>query len=822
MQPLPIDEVLPALLASLRANPNAVIEAPTGAGKSTRVPRALLDAGIQGEILVLEPRRIAARAVARRLAEEHGTRLGDVIGFQVRFEREDSANTRVRIVTEGILLRRLQDDPFLDGVGAVVFDEVHERSLTLDLALALTRQVQRDARPDLHILAMSATAETGRLAEFLDAPVLRSAGRTFPVAVHHDRIPDSRPVEDRVADAVHVALAATSGHLLAFLPGVREIQRTIQAIGTVNGVDVLPLHGQLPAAEQDAVFSDRGRRKVIVSTNVAETSVTVPGVTAVIDAGLARRDEVHPDTGLSRLITARISRASADQRAGRAGRTGPGIAWRLWTDRDHLDRPAHDPPEVHRADLSAATLQLLAWGERDPAAFPWFERPSESALRRARRVLERLGAADGDGLTPLGHTLAKISAHPRVARLLVAGAELGHLEAVAGVAALLEDRPPFDLGAELPPSSSDLLELLDALDAFAARKPSPLRLRSPVGARFATQARAQLAREVGRLKIPVVRSEDRDTAVRRALLAAFPDRVATRREPGGERARLVGGRGVRVAPASTVRQATWFVAVDVDHEGFNRADGWVRLASSIEPGWLPTRRVRTGTFDGTRLIGVERLMYEDLVLEERRGVPIEGRAAAEALAELAREDLDAAIPEDVGVLFRRLRFLRREMPELELPEPSEEALLAALDDLCDGRRSLGELRAAPWTDALLGALSHVQRRQIEAHAPVQVTVPSGSRITLEWVDDGPPILPVRIQELYGCARTPTVADGRVPVMLHLLAPNHRPQQVTQDLAGFWARTYKEVRSELRQRYPRHAWPDDPLMAAPEKRPQRRH
>ncbi len=848
--PLPVDAVLPEITTALAASGAVVLRAPTGSGKTTRVPPALLDddrvAG--GRVVVLEPRRLAARAAAGRVADERGWELGGPVGYQVRFERRAGTGTRLLYVTEGILVRRLQDDPFLEGIGALVFDEIHERSLQADLALGMARRVRDEVRPDLAIVAMSATVDPGPVAAFLGGcPVVETHGRLHPVEVRHRERPvarDPRSLAAAVAAGVRDLLAATGGDLLVFLPGVGEIRAAEEALGPLAhryDLALHRLHGGLPLAEQDAVLRPGPRRKVILATNVAESSVTVEGVTGVLDTGLARTLRYDPASGLDRLELGRISRASADQRAGRAGRTEPGVCLRLWPEIEDAALPERDAPEVARVDLAGAVLQLLAWGEADPSAFPWLDPPRPEALAAARELLDRLGAADSHGLTATGRLLARMPVHPRLGRLLLEGARRGVEREAALLAALLSERSPFARPARDGPvagphrsSRSDLLDRLEALETLEAtgRAPrdEPLGRLNRGAARFLFRSRDQLAgliAEAGAVeRPPATAAGGREEALLRAVFAAFPDRLVRRREPGGAQGVMVGGRGVRLARESALVEPELFVAADLDAgRPGERSEALVRLASAVERDWLPPEALGVADevgFDAGRgrVVAQRVTRYRDLELE-RREVPAGAAEAARVLAEAAAADLDGALALDepaVAGLLERVRFLARWVPELELPELGRPALLELLPALAAGRRSFAELRRAPLADALRGRLTYPQLQALDRDAPERLEVPSGSRVRLAYRGEEPPVLAVRIQELFGLAQTPRIARGRVPVLLHLLAPNMRPQQVTDDLASFWARTYPEVRKELAGRYPKHHWPEDPGTAEPERRP----
>ncbi len=885
LAPLPIDSVLPELIAALwgssgvaprgssdvalrgpsdvalRAQANAVLRAPTGAGKTTRVPPGLLAAGIAGlaagqTIVMTEPRRVAARAAARRIAEEQGWVLGREVGYQVRFEKKATRETRILVVTEGILVQRLQVDPFLDGVGLVIFDEIHERTLAADLALAMARRVQREVRPDLALVAMSATFDPGPLAEFLgDAPTIDSPGRLHSIEIRYlegaDLRTEPREIARRVASAIERALAEAPGNggVLAFLPGVGEIRRAaeiLKPIAEARGCALLPLYGELSSEAQDAAISPGHQRKIVLATNVAETSVTVSGVSAVVDSGLARILRYDAASGLDRLELARIGRASAAQRSGRAGREGPGIAYRLWPEREQTARPERERPEIQRVDLAGPALQLLAWGETDLAAFGWFEPPDPAALSRGLDLLGRLGALEGAGLSTIGRAMAEIPLHPRLARLLIEGRKRGVAREAALVAALLGERDPFRRSAPTPggggrrtavhASRSDVLDRLDALDAFersgGRQTSSPAGELAPSAAHFVLQATKQLERPVGRASGESAVT-DRDGALLTAIAAAYPDRIARRREPGSPRAVMVGGRGVRLGDESAVSLAELFACIDVDGgTGGTGALGEarVRIASAVELADLPGERVSESVevvFDSERerVIAHRRTRFDDLTLAERE-VPPPAEEAARVLEQAAGRDLSRALaldePEIAGFLAR-WRWLRAIAPEFDLPAAGDEEIRALLPEMARGRRTFADLRKAPLRDLLSGSLDYPQMQALAREAPERIEVPSGSLIRLDYPAEGdaPPVLAVRIQELFGLAETPRVAGGRVPVLLHLLAPNYRPQQVTRDLASFWTNTYPLVRKELQGRYPKHAWPDDPRTASPERRPRRR-
>jgi ATP-dependent helicase HrpB len=847
LTPLPIDPVLPEVVEALRRHGSVVLSAPTGAGKTTRVPPAVLDAGLagSGRILLLEPRRLAARAAARRMAQERGVPLGGEVGYHVRFDRCAGPKTRILAVTPGVFLRMLHDDPFLESAGVVIFDEFHERGLENDLALGMVRLVQQTVRPGLRVVVMSATLAAESVAGYLGGcPVVRSEGRLFPVEVVYEPRRADQPWAAAVAGAVGRLLGRTAGDLLVFLPGLYEIRqaaRQLKALAAAHDLAVLPLYGDLPAEQQDAALLPQPRRKVVLATNVAETSVTVEGVTGVVDTGLARVLTLDRRLGLDRLVLTPISRASADQRAGRAGRTGPGVCIRLWGEAGHRVRPEHTDPEIRRVDLAGAVLHLLCLGEADVGRFPWLEPPPEAAVAQALTLLRRLGAVRDGGVTDLGRVLARLPAHPRVGRLLVEGQRLGCPGRAALAAALLSERDPFVRPAEGQPAGgppgptpSDVLDRVEALEEFERHR----RLTSRFGtlnrgaARFVLRTRDQLLRllrqESRRLSglLPARGGGEGEEPCLRALLAAFPDRLARRRGPGSPRGVMVGGRGVVLAACSGVTEPELFLCIDVDA---GKTEALVRQAYAVQRDWLPPERLAAAVevaFDpeAERVTARRQLRFEDLVLEDTPAALPGQEEVARVLAAAATEHLGRVLPpadSPAGLFLTRIRCLRGWLPELGLPTFNEAELCLLLPELCPGRRSFAELREGPWLEALQGRLTYNQRQAVEREAPERIVVPSGSRLALRYEAGRPPVLAVRIQEIFGLGETPRVAAGRVRVLLHLLAPNYRPQQVTDDLASFWLNTYPQVRKELRARYPRHAWPEDPLSAEPARRPRPR-
>jgi ATP-dependent helicase HrpB len=850
LSPLPIDGVLPAIVEALRAGPNVVVRAPPGAGKTTRVPPALLDAGLVGpreRVIMLQPRRIAARAAARRIAEERGVEVGGEVGYQIRFEDRTSARTRIAILTEGLLTRKLQTDPTLEGVGCVILDEFHERSIHADLGIAFLREIQETLRPELKIVVMSATLETQSVARFLgDAPIVDSPGRTFPVSVTHLETADERHVVDQVVGAVKRVLrdpADDGGDVLVFLPGAGEIRRAeAELLPLTEGrIDVFPLYGELEGDAQDRALRRGSRRKIVLATNIAETSLTIDGVTVVIDSGLARVLKHDPARGGDRLDLTRISRASADQRKGRAGRTRPGRVLRLWTEPEELRMPLADTAEITRVDLAPVLLDVIAWSGKDPRGFAYYERPPTASLDRALATLEAIGAVEPshDRLTALGGRLRALPTHPRMGAALVEAKRLGIVELGAAACAVASER---DFVRRTPERSatrdvvagSDLhhrVELLGELEAS--------RFSSGVASRMGVDAeRARAVAKVrdrfidlARRALPDVpegkRPADEEAALGRALLAGFSDRVARRRAPGSDRYLMVGGRGVRLAPESVVKDAELVLCVDLD-DSRREAESLVRWASVVERAWLAPRLERRHVYrfvpEREAIEAATETRYLDVVLDESvdtRGGDVDAMSAA--LAEAALADLGRALSfdDDLRQLELRLELARRHAPEANLPTLDANLWAQVLPTLAHGKRSFAELRAVRLVDVLRAELGHAKLAELERLCPERFDVPSGSRVALRYEPGGPPVLSVRLQEIFGMAATPKICRGRVALKLELLGPNFRPVQVTQDLDSFWDGTYAEVRRELRARYPKHSWPDDPRTAPPQRKPGRR-
>lgn len=848
MQRLPIDDVMPQVRDALASHANLVLVAPPGAGKTTRVPPWLVrTSGFvpadQGVVL-LQPRRLAARACAGRIAEEWGCRLGDEVGYQIRFENRTNARTRLRVVTEGILARRLRSDPSLEGVHTVVFDEFHERNLHSDVALSLLRELQQSLRPDLRIIVMSATLEAEPVAKFLgDCPIVVSEGRSFPVDVRYQSRSaiwnDVRGLGRDVAEAVGALLTEPGddrGHVLVFLPGMGEIRRAesdLAGFASARGCEIHALHGSLPSELQDRVLKPSARRKIILSTNVAETSITIDGVSAVVDAGLARVARSDPRFGLDRLELARISEASATQRAGRAGRQSPGRCVRLWSSHEQSQLKPSDVPEIRRMDLSATLLLLADWGVRDPLGFDWFETPPAPQVEAALTLLRELGAIAADGsITESGRRLLEIPATPRWARVLDAAASTGDaglLQQAARAVAMLAERDLMPRGASTRRGDSDLDVRFELLDA---------RLRDGTGRALASaieqyERAARGAPLSSRDGSPRNNESRAPRTLAEILLLAFPDRLCRRRAPGDRRAVMAGGRGVVLDESSCVHDAELFLALDAEE---SRRDGKlearVSIAVAVEraslerlfPERLKVELEARYDSDKERVVAERALRFGSLALEDPKPAILSPEDASallgEALAHEPRSFL-ATVPSAVSWL-ERYEMLRTALPEEELPEFDDTKLATAVRDGVTGCRRLDAARELDWPYLLsLVVGGNRVARLVDTEAPESWLVPSGQRSKLRYEAEGRVFLSVRLQELFGAKSTPKIARGRVAVVLELLGPNYRPVQVTQDLESFWARGYPEIRKELRARYPRHSWPDDPLTAKPEAKGGRR-
>ncbi|PWE32020.1 ATP-dependent helicase HrpB [Maritimibacter sp. 55A14] len=812
---LPIDEALPALLGALRQDGQAVLQAPPGAGKTTRVPLALLEAGaFHGRLVMLEPRRLAARAAAARMAETLGEETGQTVGYRIRGETRRSGATRIEVVTEGILTRMIQSDPELAGIGALVFDEFHERSLNADLGLALSLELRGALRPDLKLLVMSATLDTAPVAALMGgAPVVTSEGRAHPVETRYLERPWRRPGErdprlaEAAADLTARALAESAGGVLVFLPGEGEIRQTEARLAgrLPTGCAIRPLFGAMDLAAQRAAIAPAAEgRKVVLATAIAETSLTIEDIRVVVDAGRARRARFDPGSGMTRLVTERVTRAEAEQRRGRAGRVAPGICYRMWTPGEDGALAAHPPAEIEAADLAGLALELALWGVRDAADLPFLTPPNPGALAEAGRLLTDLGALDAAGaITAHGREMAGLPMHPRLAHMLRrSGAEGPRL------AALLAERDP------LTGAPADLTRRIEAL-----RDPKRFAAERPYGI---NRARLERIRAEAR-RLPRGRGPDRSLAEMAAL--AYPDRIGLRRPGDAARFILSGGKGAVLDPGDTLAGARLIVATDLDGDA---REARVRLAVAITEAEL-------------RGLYADRIEWEDicrwsrraravqtrrqerfgaLVLADRswRDCPPEriARAALDGVRELGLEAL--GFSRKARLLQARVEFLRAE--GAALPDFSDAGLLEAAGDWLlpwlTGRRSAADLKALDLLEPLLALLNHTERQTLDRLAPAQFTAPTGSRVAIDYGAETPEIA-IRLQEMFGQATHPAVGPARRPLRITLLSPAQRPVQTTSDLPGFWANSYADVRRDMRGRYPRHPWPKDPLAAVPTRR-----
>ncbi len=844
---LPVRDLQPSIAGALQAENRLILEAPTGSGKSTQVPQILVEEGFaqNGEIVVLQPRRLAARMLARRVAAERGTALGDEVGYQIRFDRAASARTRVRFVTEGILLRRIMDDPSLPGVAAIVFDEFHERHLYGDLTLARATGIQSTQRPDLKLLVMSATLERSALENYLaPAKTLRSEGRTFPVTVEY--LPrTARPEQARLWDLAARELdrmvgEGAQGDALIFMPGAGEIRRTVEAIRhypALRDRAVFPLYGELPPEVQDAALAPCDRTKIVVATNVAETSLTIDGIRLVVDGGRARVARFDPHRGINTLLVEKISRASAEQRSGRAGRTAPGRCLRLWTEEDHIARPAADVPEIKRLDLAETFLTLKNSGFDELDAFPWLEAPETVARERAERLLQDLGATDRQGrITELGRRMAAFPVHPRYARMLLAGRESGCVREVALIAALTQTRdllekridPSVRRRREDQLGDQELCDFFTQMRAWhvAARNRFSDETCRRIGVHAGTarhtkriftyfQQLAGSPSESAQIEIPFEESE----AVRCCVLLGFPDQVARRSSRGTLHCEMTHGRRGTLDRESAVRSAALFVASEVNevHTAGRSSDVTVRLtlSTAIEESWLESlfpgdcRTENDVRFDPAlrRVVGEERRVFRDLLLQAKTTENLPDDTAASLLATEVLEGRCGLKQWDhqVEQWIARLNFLARHMPELELPPIASEDRRALVEQIVHGARGYKEIKDRAVLPTVKSWLSDEQAALVDHYAPPSLTLPNGRKAKLTYSENEPPILAARIQNLYDLKNNLLVAGDRVSVVVHVLAPNQRPVQVTRDIAEFWKTGYPGIKKQLQGRYPKHEW-----------------
>jgi len=841
---LPIDQALPSLREALQLNRSAVLQAPPGAGKSTVVPLALLEEPwVRGKrVVMLEPRRLATRAVAQRMAQTLGESVGRSIGYRMRMDTRVSRDTRVEVVTEGVLTRILQNDPALEGIAAVIFDEFHERSLQADLALALVLDARENLTPELKVLVMSATLDGEAVARLLDdAPILTAHGRLFPVESRFagkgapllpgpPSGPGSQDTPEKLTSQLVLrALREEHGDVLVFLPGAREIRRVqslLESAGIDSAVRLLPLYGELASEDQDAALlpAARGTRKVVLATNIAETSLTIEGVRVVVDSGLMRRSLFDPATGMSRLETQRISRASAEQRQGRAGRLEAGVCYRAWSEGAHRSLAPFTPPEMVDADLAPLALELASWGTHDCGNLRWLDPPPEAMLASARDLLERLGALDSGGrITAHGREIERLGVHPRLSHMLLRSRALGRLPLAADLAALLSERDL--LRGALGSRDADIRTRLEIMRGETT---------APAVDKFGLQRARRAARDLMR------QADDSESTSQRqqrphgaddagALLAfAYPDRIG-RRRPGGEgRFTLANGRGAYFAEPQTLARQELIVAVDVDDRERDarillaaplaRADIEEHLADRLRCAESVEWSSREQAVVARRTLRLDAVVLEEKPLPE---VPIEAARAAMLVG--VRELGSAALPWDreSRELQARIEFVRQlglppADPAHAWPAMSDDALAATVDSWLapwlDGVTRKEHLARVPLADALRALLTWQQQRHLDELAPTHLDVPSGSRIRIDYVDQSAPAVAVRLQEVFGLEATPRIGGGRVPITFKLLSPAQRPVQVTRDLASFWRGAYAEVRKDLRGRYPKHYWPEDPLAA----------
>ena len=847
MQSLPIDAVIPDIIAQLRGSRSLVLTAQPGAGKTTRVAPAIVKSNLltaeNFKVLMLQPRRVAARAVAQRIAQENNWQLGEQVGYIVRLERRCGPNTQLTVMTEGVLNRQLLADPFLPGVGAVVLDEFHERSIHSDLALALLKQVQQTIRPDLLIIVMSATLDVGPVAAYLGhCSAITTPGRTFPVDITHAvdaKLPLEAHVAQQVQQACSASTAAQSGGILVFLPGVGEIERCRRALAdwaAAAGIPLLPLHGSLPLAAQIKALAPGNHTRVILATNIAETSLTIDGITTVIDSGLARRAGYDAARGMDSLELVRISKASAQQRAGRAGRTAPGQCIRLWSLQEDRFLAPFDPPEITRIDMAPTVLDLFRWDAKGPSGFDWLTPPPTHAIDAAIELLVMLGALQRTDptsttaagallLTALGKTIAALPLHPRLACMLHQANRIGLARPAALLAAMLGERD-FAPGGTFTPTGhedSDVLIRFEWLEHTlqGQRHNRFANADTPARDRVARTAE-QLVNLLGKPAAPDAPAGPTEReALLRLLLAAFPDRVCRRRTNDPKRAAMVGGRGVVLGPQSGVLRPEFFIAVDVTFDPNKpRGEGLVRMASAIQPEWLTNspvyqdRQLATWDQANQRVLGLRQSCYGELIMYESPG-----DAPPDQSARVMREQFQGKLREIVlanpsaGPLLQRLNYACTALPELKLPTFDEAFLQELAAPLWPQARSRRDLESFDWHSTLWHALSPVQQRTVATVLPESLQLPSGHHAAITYDSSGPPILAAKLQEFFGLADTPRIGGGRVPLLLHLLGPNGRPVQVTSDLKSFWQTGYFMVRKDLKARYPRHYWPDEPATAA---------
>lgn len=821
---LPVANVLPAIVEAIAAQKSVVIKAPPGSGKTTLVPPAILNADLgSGKTLLIQPRRLAVRSAASRLAQIMGCPVGGTVGYQVRFDNQASDTTRLTAMTTGILLRRLQADPFLEDIDCVILDEFHERSAEMDLALGMLHRIRSTVRPELSLIVMSATFDTRPIIDFLSTAGpsvgISSEGKAYDVEIKY--VGDSMfrtDLDSRVCETVQLAAKESTGDILVFLPGVSEIHRCQNALEQRfdrERLDVRILHGSLNTKQQDAALAPSDSRRVVLATNVAETSITIEGITCVIDSGLSKVMEYDRRNGLPTLQIQPISQASAEQRSGRAGRTQPGIAYRLWPANTHHVRAEYDSPEIERCDLSGPLLTLASWDERDPEQFPWLTQPPGTSIDQAETLLHRIGATNSDGrLNSVGYQMTSLPLSPRLARFMLAAVDYDCAQPASIIAALLTERDPFRS------SSMDLFDRSARVISWIKEgKPSsdPLAHSMRVIAKVATQIQQSVDTGNGSLR--------RD-ALSRSLLTAFPDRVARRREHDPKRGVLAEGRGVIFSgqrasnqPTSNQRsldQSEFQLCLDIDDAG---SEAKVRMSVPIDRSWLDSSLIQQrheSFFDQQRFAVATRMRtwYLNLLLNESNASCVPSNDVASILFDAAKPNMDKLVseqPRQLAQFIERLEFISSSIHEGSAGAMDSNLLESVLRDLCQSATSFADLRKSDWLTMLKARFDYAELQRIDKLAPTELTLPSGNRAKLNY-ESGQPWIEARIQEVFGWLKTPRIAGGRVPIRLHLLGPNYRAQQITEDLANFWSTTYSQVRKDLRGRYPKHHWPEDPTNA----------
>lgn len=833
-EPLGID--LGEVVRSLGRSRNLVLQAPPGAGKTTRVPLALLEAEwLTGKrIVMLEPRRLATRAAARRMASQLGDSVGGIVGHRMRLDTKVGPKTRIEVVTDGILIRMLQDDPGLQGIGIVIFDEFHERGLDSDLGLALTLETQRHLRDELRILVMSATLDGERVAALMgDAPVLSAEGKQFPVETRYLDPGRTERFEPMVASAIRRALTEESGSILVFLPGageIRRVQSLLEEAGLGSDVHIAPLYGELAQAEQDAALlpAAAGSRKIVLATAIAETSLTIEGIRVVVDGGLMRVPRFDPVSGMTRLATVRVSQASADQRRGRAGRLEPGVCYRLWPEAEHRALARYNTPEILAADLAPLALELASWGATAPSELAWLDPPPEAAYRQALDLLRRLTALDSIGhVTPHGNAIERLGLHPRLAHMILRGIERGAGSLACDIAAILSARDI--VRPKSGPTARDA-DLRLRLDLIADSVESKDFASYSVDRRLLRQARQQSAELRRRAKVAAGTGDRSASGI--ILAEAYPDRIAQRRSGGDGQFLLSNGRGAALPLTDPMAAEDYLAVADLDGD---KREARIFLAvpisrQEIEGEFADRLEVRDLVAWDSRekaVLARRQLRFGELVLRDERLAAPEGQQVIAALLVGIRQAGIAVLPwtREIDNWRARVTFMRQvQGPAAGWPDLSDDALLRDLDDwlapLLGGVKRLAELSQIDLGSALRSRLDWEQQQRLEKLAPTHIVVPSGSRLPIEYGPDGP-VLSVRVQEMFGSDATPTVAGGAIKIRLQLLSPAGRPMQVTSDLAGFWSTSYRSVRSEMRGRYPKHPWPEDPRTAEPTNRAKRR-